>query len=86
FLCVDLYKSEATKFSIENGRIRIPLSGLEGVGENAAESIVIARKNGEFISKEDLRLRTKVSRTVIEALCNHGCLDGMSDTNQLCLF
>ncbi|SHH42625.1 DNA polymerase III catalytic subunit, PolC type [Clostridium collagenovorans DSM 3089] len=86
FLEVDLYKSAATKFTIENGKIRMPLSALEGVGDNAADSIELARKDGEFISKEDLRLRTKVSRTVIEALDHHGCLKGMSDTNQLCLF
>lgn len=86
FLKVDLYKSEAVKFIIEKEGIRPPINALQGVGENAAKSIVEARKNGEFISKEDLRLRTKVSKTVIETLSNHGCLEGMSETNQLSLF
>lgn len=53
---------------------------------NAAKSIAEARKDGEFISKEDLRVRSKVSKTVIETLSNHGCLVGMSETNQLSLF
>ena len=86
FLKVDLYISEATRFTIEEDGIRPPISALQGVGDNAAKSIVEARKEGEFISKEDLRVRSKVSKTVIETLSNHGCLEGMSETNQLSLF
>ncbi|MEG1870539.1 MAG: PolC-type DNA polymerase III, partial [Peptostreptococcaceae bacterium] len=85
-LKVDLYKSDATKFLILDNSLRPPLSSLQGVGVNAAKAIAEARVNGEFISKEDLRLRTKVSKTVIETLGNHGCLGGMSETNQLSLF
>lgn len=85
-LKVDLYKSDATKFLIVNDALRPPLSSLQGVGVNAAKAIAEARVNGEFISKEDLRLRTKVSKTVIETLGSHGCLEGMSETNQLSLF
>lgn len=85
-LKVDLYKSDATKFLIVDNALRLPLSSLQGVGVNAAKSIAEARKDGEFISKEDLRLRSKVSKTVIETLSNHGCLEGMSETNQLSLF
>ncbi|MCR6515267.1 PolC-type DNA polymerase III, partial [Clostridium sp. LY3-2] len=85
-LKVDLYKSDAIKFLIEGNSLRPPLNSLEGVGENAAKAIAEVRVNGEFISKEDLRLRSKVSKTVIEALDNHGCLEGMSETNQLSLF
>ena len=85
-LKVDLYKSDATKFLIVDNALRPPLSSLQGVGVNAAKSIAEARKDGEFISKEDLRLRSKVSKTVIETLSNHGCLEGMSETNQLSLF
>ena len=85
-LKVDLYKSDATKFQIVDNALRPPLSSLQGVGVNAAKAIAEARVNGEFISKEDLRLRTKVSKTVIETLANHGCLEGMPETNQLSLF
>ncbi|MGG7175990.1 PolC-type DNA polymerase III [Clostridium paraputrificum] len=86
FLKVDLYDSEAVKFKIEGNALRPPINALQGVGDNAAKSIVEARKNGEFISKEDLRLRSKVSKTIIEVMSQHGCLDGMSETNQLSLF
>lgn len=85
-LKVDIYKSDAIKFIIEEGGIRPPMNALEGVGSNAAKSIMEARKDGEFISKEDIRMRSKASKTVIEALSNHGCLEGLSDTNQLSLF
>jgi len=85
-LNVDLYKSEAVIFTIEDDSIRPPLSALEGVGENAAKSIVLLRVEGEFISKEDLRIRCKVSKTVIEALDNHGCLKELPETNQLSFF
>lgn len=86
FLKVDLYKSEAVKFKIEEDGIRPPLNALQGVGDNAAKSIVECRVNGEFMSKEDLRLRSKVSKTVIETLGHHGCLEGMQESNQLSLF
>ncbi|MPM97676.1 DNA polymerase III PolC-type [bioreactor metagenome] len=86
FLPVDIYKSEATKFTIEGDFIRIPLSGLQGVGVNAAKAIAEERQNGEFISKEDLRNRSKVTKTVIEALGNHGALGDLPETNQLSLF
>ena len=85
-LKVDLYESDATKFQIVGNALRPPLSSLQGVGVNAAKAIFEARKDGEFISKEDLRMRSKVSKTVIETLSIHGCLKGMSETNQLSLF
>lgn len=86
FLRVDIYKSEAIKFTIEDGKLRPPLNALQGLGDNAAKSIVQARVNGEFISKEDLRIRAKIGKAIIETLDNHGCLEGMSETNQLSLF
>ncbi|MDO4534746.1 MAG: DNA polymerase III, partial [Clostridium perfringens] len=71
---------------IEEDGIRPPINALQGVGENAAKSIVECRQHGEFISKEDLRIRAKVSKTVIETLTIHGCLKGMQESNQLSLF
>ena len=84
---VDIYESDATKFRvIDDKTILPPMIGLQGVGENAAIHIQQERENGEFISKEDLRRRTKISKTVIETLTNHGSLSNMSDKNQLSLF
>ncbi|GAA0114330.1 PolC-type DNA polymerase III [Clostridium senegalense] len=86
FLPVDIYVSHATKFLIEGEYIRIPLSGLQGVGVNAAKSIMEAREQGEFLSKQDLKERSAVSKTVIESLDNHGSLENLPETNQLSLF
>lgn len=84
---VDIYKSSATEFEVIGpGLLRPPMTALQGVGENAAVHIVEERENGEFISKEDFRKRTKISRTVVETLDKHGSLGSMSDKNQLSLF
>lgn len=87
FLKVDIYKSHPSKFLItEDKKILPPMISLQGMGENAAESIVEAREDGEFISKEDLLRRTKLSKTVLDKLSAHGSLDGMSETNQISFF
>lgn len=85
-LPVDLYRSDADRFMIVDGKLLPPLKGLQGVGQNAAKSIVDARQEGEFISLEDLRKRTKVTKTVIEMLVSHGCIKDLPETNQLSLF
>lgn len=86
FAPVDLYKSDSTKFLITDDAILPPFRSLQGVGETAAKSIAKAREDGPFLSKEDLRLRTKVSKTVIEILQSHGCLKDLPESNQLSLF
>lgn len=83
---VDLYKSDADKFIVTNEGLLPPLRSLQGVGENAARNIVAMRNDSEIMSKDDLRKRSKVTKTVIETLDTHGCLKGLSETNQLSLF
>ncbi len=85
-LPVDLYMSEADKFVVTDEGIRPPLRALQGLGSNAALSIVTEREKCPFISVEDLRERTKISKTVIEIMRNHGCLEGLPENNQLSLF
>ncbi|HZX21601.1 MAG TPA: PolC-type DNA polymerase III, partial [Clostridia bacterium] len=85
-LPVDLYNSDTDKFMIVDGKLLPPLRGLQGIGQNAVKSIAGARQQGEFISLEDLRNRTKVTKTVIETLVAHGCVKGLPETNQLSLF
>ncbi len=85
-LKADLYKSHSTKFLIEENSLLPPLNSLQGVGENAAKSIVEARKNGEFLSIEDLKIRAKLTKTSIETLSQHGCLNKLSERNQISLF
>ncbi|MDG5470325.1 PolC-type DNA polymerase III [Jeotgalibacillus sp. ET6] len=86
FKQVDLYKSDAKDFIIEGDSLIPPFNAIPGLGTNAAINIVQARKNGEFLSKEDLQKRGKVSKTIIEFLDSQGCLEGLPDQNQLSLF
>lgn len=83
---VDLYKSAADEFIVEDNTLIPPFNAIDGLGTNAALNIVKVREEGEFLSKEDLRDRSKISKTVIEYLDNLGCLEGMAEKNQLSLF
>ena len=86
FLPVDLYKSHSTKFLIEDDCIRPPLNSIPGLGTVAAEGIEVARKEGKFMSIDDMKLRSKVGNSVSDLLKKFGCLEGMSQSNQLSLF
>ncbi|KRQ86986.1 DNA polymerase III PolC-type [Caloramator mitchellensis] len=86
FVPVNLYKSDSTRFLITQDGILPPFKSLQGVGEAAARSIVAARGEGPFLSIEDLRLRSKASKTVIDILQRHGCLNELPETNQLSMF
>ncbi|MFV9509819.1 PolC-type DNA polymerase III [Tepidibacillus sp. LV47] len=88
FKNVDLYRSDATKFIVDDDQKSLipPLSSIPGVGISAAQHIVEARNEGEFLSIEDLQLRAKASKTVIELLDEYGLLSGLPNTNQLSLF
>ena len=86
FQTVDLYKSSATEFIIEGNTLIPPFNSVPGLGTNVAISIVNAREEGEFLSKEDLQKRGKVSKTILEYLDKQGCLESLPDQNQLSLF
>ncbi|MED3573378.1 PolC-type DNA polymerase III [Cytobacillus praedii] len=86
FKKVDLYRSSANEFIIEDGALIPPFNAIPGLGTNAAINIVKAREEGEFLSKEDLQQRGKLSKTIIEYLDNHGCLESLPEQNQLSLF
>ncbi len=83
FADIDLYTSDTLKFKISNGKVLPPFCAVPGLGENAANTIIEAKKDGEFISIEDLRSRTKLTKTVTAAMKEHGILDGLGDTNQI---
>ncbi|QEY34107.1 PolC-type DNA polymerase III [Caproiciproducens galactitolivorans] len=85
-LPVDLYKSDAKKFLVEDGKIRLPFSSLSGVGEAAANSLAAAREQGPYISIDDLQARSKVSKSVIETLEEAGTLAGLPQSSQMTLF
>lgn len=86
FQKVDLYRSNATQFLVEGDTLIPPFNAMTGVGTNAAINIVKAREAGEFLSKEDLQQRSKITKTVLESLDQHGCLEGLPESNQLSLF
>ena len=86
FAKVDLYKSDDRKFLLSEDGILPPLTGLPGLGANAAANIKAERETSEFISVEDIIKRAKVSKTVIEVMENHGCLKNMDKTNQISIF
>jgi len=83
---VDLYNSKMSTFILKDDKLVPPLICLEGLGTSAAGSIIEARKDGDFISVEDLSNRTKLSKTVIEKMKDHGTLKGLPEKNQLSLF
>ncbi|WP_316568521.1 PolC-type DNA polymerase III [Neobacillus sp. YIM B06451] len=86
FQKIDLYKSAAAEFIIEGNTLIPPFNSIPGLGTNAAVNIVRAREDGEFLSKEDLQQRGKVSKTILEYLEKQGCLDALPEQNQLSLF
>lgn len=86
FLPMDLYKSDATKFIVEDNALRPPLNSIPGLGTVAALGIAEARKDGKFMSIDDLKIRSKVGNSVTDILKKYGCLKGMSQSNQMSLF
>ena len=86
FLPVDLYKSDVKKFRIEDGNLRCPFTSLPGLGEAAAIPIAEARKEGPFLSVEDLQQRAHIGAGITDLLQAHGSLQGLSETSQLSMF
>ncbi|MBE5769362.1 MAG: PolC-type DNA polymerase III [Clostridiales bacterium] len=86
FLPCDLYKSDVSRFKIEDGGLRCPFTSMGGLGESAAVAIVWEREKGPFLSVEDLKDRTRISNSVVEMLRTSGSLEGLSETSQVSMF
>ncbi len=86
FLPVNYFKSDAFAYVPEDGKIRLPFNSLGGLGENAAKAIADARDGGEIFSIEELRVKAKLTKSVIEVLRSAGALEGLSETNQITFF
>ncbi len=86
FKPIDLYRSDATRFLIDESSLIPPFSAMAGIGENAAKNIAAAREDGDFLSIEDFQSRAKASKTVVEILASMGCFRGLPESNQLSLF
>lgn len=86
FLPIDLYKSHATKFLVEEDGLRPPLNSISGMGTVAAEGIYNAAKEKPFNSIEDVKKRSKIGNSAIDMLRKFGCLKGIPESDQLSLF
>lgn len=86
FLPLDVYRAQATRFQIIDGKLMPSLGTIDGMGEKAAEAVEEAAKDGPFLSKDDFRQRTKVSKTVVDLMANMGILADLPESNQLSLF
>ena len=83
---IDLYKARAHRFQIVNDRLMPALDTIEGLGDKAADAVESAAKNGPFLSKDDFRERTKVSKTVIELMDDLRIFGDIPESNQMSLF
>ncbi len=87
FLPLDIYKSHATKFLIEDGKIRPPFVAISGLGENAAWDLMNGREGKEFLSMEEVaQACPKVSKTHMQMLKEAGAFGSLPETNQVSLF
>ena len=86
FLPIDIYKSKASKFQIVGDKLLPPFNAIDGMGDKAAEAMEIAAKDGPYLSKDDFRQRTKVSKTLVDLMADMGLLGDLPETNQLSLF
>ena len=83
---IDLFRAQAHKFQIFGDKIMPSFSSIDGMGDKAADCLVEAAMDGPFLSKDDLRERAKVSKTVVDTMQDLGILGDMPESNQISLF
>ncbi len=86
FVPIDIFSAQSRLFQIVDGKLMPSLNSIDGLGEKAADAIVEAAKDGPFLSKDDFRQRTKVSKTVIDLMSDLNLLGNLPESNQISLF
>ena len=86
FMKIDLYKARAKEFQIIDGKLMPSFASIDGLGDKAADQVVEAAKDGQFLSKDDLRTRAKLSKTIVDLMEELGIIEGLPESNQLSLF
>jgi len=86
FMPIDIFRAKSREFQIIDGKLMPSLNSIEGLGEKAADGIVEAAKNGPFLSRDDFRERTKVSKTIVDLMAELGLLGNLPESNQISLF
>ena len=86
FVPIDLYTAKAQRFQIVDGKLMPSLATIDGLGDKAADAVVDAAKQGKFLSKDDFRDRTKVSKTVIDLMDDLKLFGDIPQSNQMSLF
>ena len=86
FLPIDLYVAKAHRFQIIDGKLMPAIDTIEGLGDKAAEAVEEAATKGKFLSKDDFRDRTKVSKTVIDLMDDMKLFGDIPQSNQMSLF
>ncbi len=86
FVPIDIFRAQARTFQIVDGRLMPSIDSIDGVGQQAADSIVEAAKDGPFLSKDDFRERTKASKTIVDLMDSLGLLGNLPESNQISLF
>ena len=85
-LPVDLYKSSATKYVPEDGKLRLPFVSLKGLGANAAKPLEEAGKKGDYLSVDDVASRAGIGSGVMDILRTNGVLKGLPESRQMSFF
>ncbi len=86
FMPLDIYRAQANHFQIIDGKLMPSLSSIDGMGDKAAEGVAVAAAEGPFLSREDFRNRSKISKTLCDLMADMGLLGDLPESNQLSLF
>lgn len=86
FAPMDIYEAEAHKCKIKDGKLMPPLDSIDGLGDKAADAVAAEAAAGKFISQDDFKNRTKISKTVISYLVQIGILKDLPESDQISIF